>query len=207
MARTSAEHWRALCQSLELTGFNAEYDAVVVAWQSWGRHYHTLEHLQACLTELDGARALAARPAEVEVALWYHDAIYRTYRRDNEARSAAWAARFLLEHRAAPEVAERVSTLVLATAHLGEAMTGDAGLVADIDLSILGQPEPVYDAFEHGVRKEYWWVPRRSYRTARVRILRSFLERPTIFNWPQLRERYEARARANLARAIEALST
>jgi predicted metal-dependent HD superfamily phosphohydrolase len=50
-------------------------------------------------------------------------------------------------------------------------------------------------------------VPRRSYRSARTRILRSFLDRRAIFNWPQLRERYEAQARANLLRAIEALNT
>jgi len=206
VSSTSAERWRTLCQALGLSGFSPEYEAVIAGWQSWGRHYHTLEHLQACLAELDAARVLAQRPAEVEIALWYHDAIYRTYRRDNEARCAAWAARFLSEHRADAQVTARVRDLILATAHLGEDMTGDAALIADIDLSVLGQAEPVYDAYERGVRKEYWWVPASAYATARIRILRFFLDRPRIFTYPPFSERYERRARLNLMRALEALN-
>jgi predicted metal-dependent HD superfamily phosphohydrolase len=96
--------------------------------------------------------------------------------------------------------------MVMATAHLGADLEGDAALTVDVDLSILGQPSAIYDAFEHAVRKEYWWVPRRRFCAARVRVLRSFLDRSAIFRWPLFRERYESVARANLARAIEVLT-
>lgn len=177
------------------------------AWSSIGRRYHTLRHLESCLLELDEASSLARSVAEVELAIWFHDAIYRSRRTDNEARSADWAARFLADHGAAASVVANVREFVMATAHAAANLTGDAALVVDIDLSILGKSTAVYDEFERNVRKEYWWVPRKRFAQARAGILRSFLDRPSIYHWPQFRERYEAAARVNLARAIRALQT
>jgi predicted metal-dependent HD superfamily phosphohydrolase len=55
------------------------------------RHYHALGHVEALLRWLDSYRALAAKPALIEAAIWFHDAVYDTRRHDNEARSAHWA--------------------------------------------------------------------------------------------------------------------
>jgi predicted metal-dependent HD superfamily phosphohydrolase len=51
----------------------------------------------------------------VELALWFHDAIYDTRRNDNEERSADWARSSIGTF--AAEAAERVHTLVMATRH------------------------------------------------------------------------------------------
>jgi predicted metal-dependent HD superfamily phosphohydrolase len=200
------DRWRALCASLGARDADAEYTRLLRAWRSWGRRYHTLAHLAACLHEFDGARHLAQSPTEVELALWYHDAVYRTWRVDNEARCAEWAQRFVCAV-AGEDAAERVRDLVFATAHQAHSPVEDAALVVDIDLSILGSPAPEYDEFERNVRREYWWVPRRRFAQARGRILGSFLERPFIYNWPEFRERYETAARSNLQRAMQALSS
>lgn len=60
------------------------------------RHYHTLHHVMACLEALDSIREEIDDPALVELALWFHDAIYLpagtptpSY---NEERSALLAA-------------------------------------------------------------------------------------------------------------------
>ena len=198
--------WRRTCTALGVTNADGEHRRLTRAWRSWGRYYHTLEHLEACLRELDRSRELAQHPFELELGLWFHDAVYRTYRSDNELRSAEWAARFLVQHGAAATSAARVRDLVMATAHTADALEGDRALVVDIDLSILGQPEPVYDEFERSVRREYWWVSRRRFVEGRTRILRSFTARPHIYRWPWFRERYEARARANIGRALAALN-
>jgi predicted metal-dependent HD superfamily phosphohydrolase len=79
--------------------------------------------------------------------------------------------------------------------------------VVDIDLSILGKPSTIYDEFEKNVRREYWWVPRRRFVEARCGILKSFLARPFIYHWPHFRQKYESAARANMERALKALSS
>ena len=206
MEVTSIARWQEACGAVDVTNCDPEHRKLLRAWSEWGRHYHTVEHLTACLRELDDTRTLAQRPAEVELALWFHDAVYRTYRSDNESRSAEWAAQFLAAHGAGPDVVPRVRQLVLITAHATDGLAGDAALVVDIDSSILGRPQQVYDQFEKNVRKEYWWVPRRRYVTARRKILESFLARSAIYHWPRFRELYEATARVNLERAIHALS-
>jgi predicted metal-dependent HD superfamily phosphohydrolase len=207
VAHLSLERWQAACDAVGAHGAEREHRKLLRAWRSWGRHYHTLEHLSACLRELDAARSLARAPAEVELALWFHDAIYRTYRSDNEVRRAQWAASFLRAHGAAPAAAERIASYVLATRHDGAPPPGDAALVVDIDLAILGQPDDVYDAFERNVRKEYWWVPRRRYAEARARILASLLRRTPLYHRRRFRERYEAPARRSLERAVAGLTS
>lgn len=207
MDPTGIERWRASCARLGLRNVDGEHRKLLRAWRGWGRHYHSLAHLDACLRQFSSAHFLATEPVEVELALWFHDAIYRTWRRDNELRSAVWARMFVVAHGGPHDTAARISSHVMATAHVESPLSGDAALVVDIDLSILGQPLPVYDEFERNVRREYWWVPKRRYAAARTAVLTSFLARPAIYHVPMFRERFEQRARENLARAIEALVT
>jgi predicted metal-dependent HD superfamily phosphohydrolase len=167
------------------------------------RHYHTLQHLEECFAQFDLLRKKAERPAEIELALWFHDAIYDTRRRDNEARSARWA--FEVLQPLARDAAERVKMLVMATRHEAVPQGVDAQVLVDVDLSILGAPEARFDEYEAQVRREYAWVPMPLYRRQRRKILAGFLEREPIFNTKLFVERYEARARANLGRALARL--
>lgn len=195
--------WSRACIEIGVAPDAADYRRVWRGWRGMGRHYHTLAHLESCLRELDDCRELAIRPAEVELALWFHDAVYRTWRKDNEAQSAALAARLL---RAAPlETVERIRQSILATRHREEELAGDVALVVDIDLAILGAAPDVYAQFERAIRREYWWVPRARYVAGRGRILTSFLERATIYQHDAFYRRYEARARENLAAALRQL--
>ena len=77
--------------------------------------------------------------------------------------------------------------------------------MVDIDLAILGAPEIRFDEFDQQVRAEYAHVPDDEYRPARQRVLATFLHRPCIYSTPRLRTALEARARANLERALARL--
>ena len=192
--------------ALGLGACRATFDALVAAYQEPQRRYHGAAHIAACLALLDEVRNLAEEPAEVELALWFHDAVYKTRAFDNEAKSADWAERFLAEAGADPAVAERVRDHILATRHAAEPAAGDTALTVDIDLSILGRPPETFDAFDRAIREEYAWVPGFLYRRKRAEVLQGFLDRPAIYITPALQERFEAQARANLERALGRLA-
>ncbi len=170
------------------------------------RHYHTLQHLDACLRHLAGLRPLAQRPDEVALALWFHDAIYDIGAADNEQRSADWARAALLAHGADTDVAQRVHALVMVTRHDQPPRTPDQELLLDVDLAILGAPPALFDAYEHQVRHEYQSVPPAAFRSNRRRILQGFLDRPRIYHTAAFHDTREAQARANLQRSIQALA-
>ncbi len=185
----------------------ALFDALVSCYAEPHRAYHTLEHLRECFEHLDGAAAHAERHVEVELALWFHDAIYDTRALDNEARSALWAYEVLVDAGVSRATARRVSDLILVTKHDGTAQTGDQALLLDIDLAIFGADEARFDAYEQQVRREYAWVEEPEFRATRSGILKSFLERPALYLTQHFGDRFEAEARRNLARSLEKLSS
>jgi len=177
-------------------------DELLARYAEPQRKYHTRQHLAECLALFDECRALAAHPAEVETALWFHDAIYDVKGSGNEERSADWAHEALLAAGVSPAAADRVRRLVLVTKHDGVPGNIDEQVLVDIDLAILGAERPRFDEYERQIRDEYAYVPGFLFRRKRREILRTFLDRPVLYSTPALRERLDARARENLRRAI-----
>jgi predicted metal-dependent HD superfamily phosphohydrolase len=198
------ETWRKLNARTVPQGV---FDELVNAYSSAERFYHNLIHIEDCLSLFDQTASLVAHPEEVELAIWFHDAVYDTRRNDNEQRSAAWATSVIIQSGVGRSVAERVSTLILATRHTAEVTDTDAQLIVDVDLSILGRGSDFFWQYEENIRKEYAWVPENVYRQKRIEVLRGFLERPDIYYHEPYREMFEVNARANLLQAIERLST
>lgn len=191
--------------SFGVAGNREMFERITNAYAEPHRRYHTAAHIDACLSEFDSVRSLARSGSEVEAALWFHDVIYDTRASNNELKSAEMASQFLASSGVSPPICARVYSHIMATAHKRKPIDDDACLVVDIDLSILGQDEQVYDVFERSVREEYKWVPWFLYRRKRIEILRSFLEREFIYGTERFRQRYEPAARSNLERAIRGL--
>lgn len=200
--------WEALGAHLDQSGnaWRREGKRLVRSWGRWPRRYHNTPHLLACLRHLGDVRGQLDDAVAVELALWFHDAIYWPWRPLNEEKSALWAESFLRTAGLSPSLIATVSRHILDTRHQAVPSAGDAQWVVDIDLAILGQREAVYRQFEHDVRSEYRWVRWPRYVAGRSAVLQSFLDRPAIYNTPWFRERYETAARTNLAAAIAALS-
>ena len=169
------------------------------------RAYHTVAHLDECFAHLDRAPLRAGDPFALELALWFHDAIYDPRADDNEARSAAWARDAVRAHIGDARV-EAIERMILATRHDGAPNDDDAALLIDVDLSILGADEERFSEYEQQIRIEYSWVPEDPYRTARSDVLRSFLDRPQVYHTAWFRSELEARARENLQRSLDALA-
>lgn len=181
-------------------------DVLLQCYAEPHRAYHTRQHLRECMAWLPRLSAEAERPAEVALALWFHDAIYRPDRHDNEALSAAWARSAVWAAGGSDAVASRVQALVLTTAHNAEPQGPDQQALIDIDLAILGAPPARFDAYERQVRQEYAEVPEAAFCSGRRRILQQFLDRPALYATPTGRLLFEQRARANLQRSIATLT-
>lgn len=199
------QQWRELMGRLSFPANLDTFEALNAAYDEAHRFYHTAEHIGDCLALLAEYRWLAQHPDNVELAIWFHDAVYEPLATDNEARSAAWAARFLAENGTGIGRVDRVHHLIMATVHDAPAREPDARLLVDIDLAILGSDPQRYRRFEADVRKEYRWVPALLFKKARKKILQSFLDRETVYATAALRDRFEAQARVNLTAAIGAL--
>jgi predicted metal-dependent HD superfamily phosphohydrolase len=177
-------------------------DELLACYAQPHRRYHTLQHLAECIETFRTASALAQHAAEIEIALWFHDAIYDPRSSDNEERSAAWARRALDAAEVPRTVAERVHALVIATCHTALPAAGDPQLLVDVDLSILGAAEQRFAEYERQIRGEYSFVPEAIFRRRRREILQAFLDRPRLYGTAHFHAALENRARANLLRAL-----
>jgi len=201
--RMTAQRWQGLMEALGLPLSESTGEELIRVHSQRNRHYHNTHHVDACLRHLDEHAECADSAAEIELALWFHDAVYRPLLRHNERKSAEWATRFLRESENGRRPwANRVPRLIMATRHIREPKTRDQAVIADIDLAILASDEATYAAFEKAVRREYRVVPYFLYRRKREKILRSFLDRPVIYHNETLRSLWESRARKNLATAL-----
>lgn len=199
------ERWEALLAGLGARLESETFSKLQAAYAQKHRAYHTTRHIDECLGLLDEFKSLTAQPAEVECALWFHDAIYEPMSSSNEERSAAWASEFAQRVGVSADAVARIASHIMATRHVGMPADDDARLLVDIDLAILGSEPNRYAEFERDVRKEYRWVPGIVYRRKRAEILQSFLDRARIYHWEPVYARFERQARVNVSGAIKTL--
>jgi predicted metal-dependent HD superfamily phosphohydrolase len=201
------QRWIQLWSRLGASGTGeGVFAQLTAAYGEARRAYHTAQHIQDCLREFDDCRTLAAHPDEIEVALWFHDAVYLPGAADNEEKSADLARRTLTEAQVPPEVVRRTTNLVLVTRHVSPPAERDEQLICDIDLSVLGREPEQFAEFEKQIRREYAWVPEAVYRRERSAVLARFLGWGSIYGTQRFRDRYEARARDNMKRLLTELT-
>lgn len=194
--------WRELCLRCGAEP-DSEWEMLLSRYGEAHRAYHTLSHISDCLMTFDRHPGLALHPDALEMAIWLHDIIYDPKAADNEKKSAAHAEEFL----SGSEIAREVAGSILATCHSDEIPPpGDASLIVDIDLSILGAERSIYDRYAAAIRREYQHVPDEAYASGRAAVLSKFLARPRIFTTHAFAEALEEPARANLKDEIRRLT-
>ena len=206
MSRETLTLWLASWRALEADPPDADLLLRLCERYSEGhRAYHTLNHIHECFQQLASYPSEPDNRGEVEIALWFHDAIYDTQRHDNENLSAAWAADSLERAAVPQQVIANVRDLILTTKHHSSPATPDQALLIDIDLSILGAAPDRFDEYERQIRHEYSWVPEDAYHDARGRVLRQFQDRHLLYTTAHFRKTLEVRARENIARSLRSL--
>jgi predicted metal-dependent HD superfamily phosphohydrolase len=167
------------------------------------RHYHSIEHIEHCLNQFDQCKSLADNADALELAIWFHDAILVSGRRDNEARSAELYLE--LTHDVQTESTRQlVNRLIMATLHDGSSLNDtDSCLMVDIDLSSFGLPWEEFLRDSFNLRAENPQLSDNDYFLNQTGFQRSLLARPRFFQSDYFHDRLEAQARENLERYFE----
>ncbi|ALD19978.1 hypothetical protein [Hymenobacter sp. DG25A] len=204
MTPTSLEaRWHQLTSSLlpDEAFREAAYRQLVRAYAAPERHYHSLEHIRRLLKTLDEHRDMVHDATVVELAIWFHDAVYNPLRSDNEARSAQLAKDFLENTSLSAERQARVGFLIERTKdHSQPQPPNDTDLhfFLDADLQILGAPEADYWQYARQVRQEYRLVPDLLYRPGRRKVLEKLLASAPLYRTALFHQQLEVAARHNL---------
>ncbi|WP_406393131.1 hypothetical protein [Streptomyces sp. NBC_00887] len=182
-------------------------DNLLARWAEPQRRYHTTAHLTQVLDRVDTLACHAADPDLVRLAVWFHDAVYRPDRTENEERSAALAERALAEAGVPGAATAEVARLVRLTVTHDPA-DGDTNgeVLCDADLAILAAAPKEYATYAAQVREEYGFVPDDAFRDGRAAVLRQLLGLPRLFRTPHGVAAWEPRARQNLTTELDLLT-
>lgn len=190
-------------------------DRLLDRWCEPQRRYHSLEHLLHVLNRIDelASNTQAGGPGSgmdvdaVLLAAWFHDAVYRPDRSENEERSAELAQRALPEAGISESRTAEVARLVrLTVSHDPEPGDTNGELLCDADLAVLAGTPEEYAQYAAEVRDEFSFVPDEDFRTGRSAVLRQLLELPQLFRTPYAQENWERVARRNLNTELELLT-
>jgi predicted metal-dependent HD superfamily phosphohydrolase len=191
-----------LCARLEVAEETAKstVDTLLTLYGEPHRHYHNLRHVVSMLEHLD---CVSSGNDPVELAIWFHDAVYDPKSHDNEAQSAALFMS-CLGAQVDLKLAGKVIQLIMATDYSKPWNDEqDENLIHDIDLSILASPREIYLEYGRAIRKEYSHVSEDGFRAGRRAALAGFLER-RIYQTASFTGA-EAAARENICAELETL--
>ena len=184
----------------------AAYAGLVELYGEPHRRYHTLAHIRQCLRQFDLAADLMGQPDAVEMALWFHDAIYIPGAMDNEQRSADLFREWSTAAGAAADFQESVSGVVMATTHQTPPSWRDGRFIVDIDLSSFGLPWEDCEQDGQRIRAECADLTDDQYYPGHLRFVRTLQNRPAFFFTDFFQQHYGQMAHDNINRIIANLA-
>ncbi len=176
-------------------------------YNSQTRVYHNLHHIEHFLQlAMPYSEKLQQKDAFF-FAVWFHDVIYRPFRKNNEAKSAELAVEKLTQLGVAKTDIDQVVRLINETAsHQSQYTDFDTLLFMDCDLQILGSKPKEYLTYIKLIRKEYQTVPSVMYYPKRKEFLKKILAFSSIFKTHDFKIKYEQQARLNIQNEIDSIS-
>lgn len=182
-------------------------DMLLGMWDGRGRSYHNVTHLHECLSAADAILDASPRlgdilPIEVELAAWFHDAIYNGVAGRDEEDSAELARTEI-----SGDLGSEVARLVLLTKdHRVPEGDAEGATLVDADLSILAAREGRYRRYTQQVRDEYAHVDEPDWIAGRTAVLQNLIGREHIYVTDHARSTWEPAARRNLEGELLGLS-
>lgn len=191
-------------------------------WGARGRYYHDLRHLEHCLssamtlTRQDAVESQSGPsigsvpghsndpsadhlPLEVDLAIWFHDAVYDGVAGEDEEQSALLAEQRLAGLLPTGQVKEVARLVRLTAGHAAVDGDDNGALMCDADLAILGSEPERYQTYRRDVRREYGDVPAPDYRRGRIAVLDHLSALTPLYRTPTANTHWTTRALANMA--------
>lgn len=172
------------------------------AYSKSSRHYHNLEHLEDMIRNFFHYQKEIESPIEMQLAIFYHDVIYKVTRKDNEEKSAELAMEIFTK----TKINSNILNEMIMSTKFHDAKTSDEKWMVDFDLAILGKSWSEYEEYTKKIRKEYKIYPDLLYKPGRKKVLLHFLEKERIYLTEEFFHQFEKSARSNIEREIKNLS-
>ncbi|MCU4576517.1 metal-dependent hydrolase [Acinetobacter courvalinii] len=177
------------------------FNKLIAAYSEKQRAYHTLQHLYECLVLLDSIRSDLKDAYSVELALWFHDAIYDPQAKDNEMKSAELFGWYMAQDLSV-EIVEKIKRWIVATQKHEVTDELDLQFLLDIDLAILAASPERFEEYEQQIQQEYAWVDPDVYSIKRKEVLAHFYQTESLYQTEYFQQNFGQRARRNLRKVI-----
>ena len=196
-------YWQQFSNHLMLadTHSKALLHLLLDAYSEPQRHYHTIQHIVECLAFFHQIKNQLNDPIAVELAIWFHDAIYNPQAIDNEEKSAELMEQYCSQLFEKAQL-QKVYEWIIATKKHSPAIDQDLNYLLDIDLAILGSSKRRFAEYEQQIQQEYSWVDADLYRVKRAEVLNYFFEMKPLYQTEYFRDLLEEQAKNNLTSSL-----
>ena len=211
LGKCFAQHLSTMTSDISPKQIDRLWQDIVTRYGEPQRAYHTLNHIEQLLVQLENINHILSEPHIIALALYYHDVIYDPTRSDNELRSAEFATDTLSPY-LSPEQYQQIHALIMMTANhqldtlVDNDKYNDAAYLLDMDLSILGAPWSAYEQYAKAIRQEYAHVADDNYRDGRTAVLQGLLAHPKLYLTDHYYNQLETQARNNIKRELTLLA-
>ena len=169
------------------------------------RHYHTIDHLEALITDLNEVKSKITDWDTTLFAVFYHDIIYKASCSTNEGDSAKLAMKRLAEIGYPADKMAKCANMILTTKLHELSEDSDTNYLTDADLGILGKTPEEYQKYTEQIREEYTIYADFMYNSGRKKALQHFLQMETIHKTEHFFKKYEKGAKINISNELGTL--
>ncbi|MDF2416650.1 metal-dependent hydrolase [Acinetobacter beijerinckii] len=194
--------WFELHQHYHFSEPQKVFNKLIAAYSEKQRAYHTVQHLYECLLLVGTIRSDLNDANAVELALWFHDAVYDPQAKDNELKSAELFVQYLAQDLSI-DIVEKIKLWIIATQKHEATNELDLQFLLDIDLAILAVSPERFDEYEQQIQHEYAWVDPDVYSIKRKQVLAHFYQTVPLYQTEYFQQNFEQSAKNNLKNIIE----
>ena len=194
--------WRESSASFNQTHCYSIFEKLSQLYTGQHRFYHGKNHIQECLDKMDQLESEPGHSGNVEIAIWFHDAIYEAGNSDNEQRSMEWFTDCACDHLNNESITE-IQRLIMVTDHKNMPGSSTEKFMVDIDLLSFSTPLDKFMADGEKIRNEFYNVSDDDFIRDQIGFLTRLLDRSSIYSTEYFVKHHEKDARSNISHLLE----